>query len=568
MAAAVNVPPPPPGFVLEEPEQALPSLPPGFVLEQEQSIQPSQAKNNPRGSMQQGLNLTASAARGASFGLAPKFASALGSLGAYPIIAGINFATDRPIPTLGEIYKRGVDVYSAPAKKAEEDNPVLSKIAEIGGALAGAGAISGAKGISALGNLAGRGGVLGRVGAGAMAGEAAQRVYEAGSAPVGGEGQILARPGISLGGILGGTFPAVGSGANFAIKSLTPSLKDSAGKIINLAKKHGVPLGLDDLVDSSFYQHLIQKGSKLPLAGATSSAEKQLKGFTRAVAKSIGLDDAENLTPANMDKAFEEVGKKFDRLTKGKTFSLNDDALDSLSAIEEGVNAGTYGGAEKAFNAYVDDIFRSIKGDALGGDALVRLRNKFARISRTGANPEAKQLAKDFENVLVDMIGEGAPESLKIAKHQYKNLIAIEPLAQKAQVDGFINPSLLTNRVRTVYGRNFTRGKAGDLGELAQLGQAIKQKVPDSGTAIGNVILGAATGGSIPLAYLSPGAAVAQTGLTGLGLLANRAIQSRNVNPQVLERLARPVTHSLVTASPALQRGTQAGAVLGALSAQ
>ena len=472
-------------------------------------------------------------------------------------------------PSLGSLYKQAVGEIQDIGQEVRQDMPVTSTALEIGAGLgSGIGAAKTGAG-QALGALARRGGLAGRIGAGALAGETAQRAYEAGTSELGQEGKILGKQGVSLGGILGGAIPAVGAVKRQVGKAISPRIEKSAEDLVLLAKKYNIPLGADDLTDNKFYQHLIQKGGSLPFSGAASNAENQLSSFTKAVARSVGLDDVKRLGAKEMDEAFDQVGKRFDDLTKGKTFSVNDDVLDSISSIQEGVGGGAYGeGGERLFNKHLNDLFARLKNDALDGDDLVALRNKFARISRKGTNPEAKTLAKDFENVLVDMIGEDAPEALRKAKYQYKNLIAIEPLAAKNQATGIISPAQLTNRVRQVYGRQFTRGKAGELGDLARIGQQIKQKVPDSGTAAGNIILGGLTGGSVPLAFISPVAAGAQLGTAGLGMLANRALQARNVNPNYMADLIKRSNLPAVASGSGIQAGAQTGRALGQLQNQ
>lgn len=449
--------------------------------------------------------------------------------------------------------------------RQQEERPILSTLSQLGGGITSAAGLATTAPAKALGNLAGRFGTPGAIGAGALVGEGTQRVYEAGDAPPGERLEKITDPGISMGGVLGGLIPGVGAAVGAGKRALTPQISEARKQVVGLAKKYNVPLGLDDLTDSQFYQYLISEGQNLPFAGAASNVENQLSKFTKAIAKTVGLDDVDNLTPVNMDKAFTTVGKKFDDLTKGKTFAMTDDALDSLAAVEEGVAGGTYGTQGVVlFKNATKDIFDRLKDDSLSGDNLVALRNKFARTSRTGSNPEAKTLAKDMENILVDMIGDGAPEALKNAKYQYKNLIAIEPLAQKAQVDGYISPALLNSRVSQVYKRAHTRGKAGELGDLALLGQAIKQRVPQSGTAPRQLAqnLGVTDLAALGTGFVNPALPAAYFGgkLGKLGV--NRYLQGRNIDPAVIEAAMNPMAAR--TAQPILT-GLSAGSLLGNL---
>lgn len=502
--------------------------------------------NQPRAILEQGL-------QGLTGNFGDEITNRLGALMASPFV-------DESYSQLLEEAKGKTEQRLAAQQK---QYPKTSMGSQIAGALLGAGALATTAPAIAAGNLAAKGGLLGRIGAGGLAGEATQRIYESGAAPEGEKIAQLTEPGISAGGVIGAAIPGAGALLSKTKQAITPPISEARKQVVSLAKKYNVPLGLDDLTDSQFYQYLISEGQNLPFAGAGSNVENQLSKYTKAIAKSIGLDDVDNLTPVNMDKAFKKVGSKFDDLTKGKTFNITDDALDTLSGIEEGVASGTYG-AEGVilFKNHTKDLFSRLKDDSLSGDELASLRNKFARISRTGTNPEAKALAKDMENVLIDLIGEGAPEALKNAKYQYKNLIAVEPLAQKAQVDGFISPALLNSRVAQVYKRDFTRGKAGELGDLALLGQAIKQRVPQSGTAPRQMMqnLGVTDLAALGTGFVNPALPVAYFGGKLGKLGANRYLQSRNVNPSVIESAMNPVAARI--GNP-IRSGLQAGSVLG-----
>lgn len=515
-------------------------------------------------------SLAAPLLEGLSLGLAPKLGAALGSIPAKGVLEAREAITGIEAPSLGDIYKQGVEIYQGLGDTARQEMPKLSLGAElIGGVGSGVG-LAKTAGAKALGALAGRGGLAGRVGAGALAGETAQRVYEAGTGDVGQELDTLTRGGVSMGGILGGAIPAVGSAVRAGGSFLTPAIKDTAEETVKLAQKYNIPLGIDDLTGSKFYQNLIQKGGQLPFAGGTSAAENQLKAFTKAVARTVGLDDVDGLTPEAMDKAFDKIGGEFDKIAKGKIFAVSDDILDRMSTLVDDIDDASISPEVKTkIMKKLDTVFKSLSpDDTISGENLNKIRADLNKSARGATDSGLKSAYKDVENFVIDIMAEGNSEARKAltdAKYKYKNLIAIEPLAQKVQEEGIISPALLTNRVRQVYGRDFTRGRAGELGDLAKLGQVIKQKVPDSGTPIGNVMLGAMTGGNVPLAFISPTAAAAQAGATGLGILGNRAIQSRNIDPEVIKRLSQglPALNALSG-----QRALGLGNLSGIISAQ
>lgn len=319
-----------------------------------------------------------------------------------------------------------------------------------------------------------------------------------------------------------------------------PKATDAGKKVVALAKQYDIPIGLDDVTDSGFYKTMISEGKTVPFSGSQKFADKQMNQFTKAVAKSVGLD-TDKLTVEAIDEAFTNVGKQFDDLTKGKTFTMNDDVAEGLNEILTVAEKGGYGAdGLKSYNDYLKDLGAVVdQSGVVDGETLAKLRAKLNAVGRKASDQNAKALANELESTISDFITDGSPEALRQAKYRYKNLIAIEPLAAKDQLGGQIPPAQLLGRVRQVYKRGFTRGNAGELGDLANIGQYIKETVPNSGTAqrtgARNLLTGNLIGVAPTLAFGGPLAATAQAGLSGVSMLANRALQSRNFDQELLD---------------------------------
>jgi len=189
-------------------------------------------------------------------------------------------------------------------------------------------------------------------------------------------------------------------------------------------------------------------------------------------------------------------------------------------------------------------INATLKPDgSIDGEALGAVRNRVSKIARESKNPEISSAARDIENFIVDTVSDvsepGAKEAFKKTKYQYKNLIAIEPLAAKAQISGQIPPAQLLGRVRQIYGRAFSKGDAGELGDLANIGQYIKETIPNSGTAQRTAARNFLTGNAAAMvptaAFGGPLAAIAQGSLSAGAMGANRMLQKRNFDPALME---------------------------------
>jgi hypothetical protein len=320
-----------------------------------------------------------------------------------------------------------------------------------------------------------------------------------------------------------------------------PRVSDEGVKVAKLARQYGIPLGLDDVTDSQAYKTMISEGQTLPFSGSAKRTENQLTKFTEAVSKSVGLN-GEKLTVENIDKAFTNVGKEFDTLTKGKTFTMNDDVAKGLNDVLSVAENGGYGAeGQKQFGKYMADLGAVVDKDGVvDGETLAKLRAKLNAVGRKGSDPNAKALANELESVISDFITDGNDDALRQAKYRYKNLIAIEPLAAKDQLGGQISPASLLPRVRQVYKRQFSRGDAGELGDLANIGQYIKETIPNSGTSqrtgMRELLTGNSTNAVALLAgFSNPLIPIGKAALSAGGLAANRGLQSRNFDDALME---------------------------------
>lgn len=477
--------------------------------------------------------------QGATFGFADEITDRIG--------AGIaSLATDQ---SYRDLLKEARQLTKEEQARQFEQRPATTILSNLAGGVLTGGAGATTKAGSALANSLRSGNTGARIGKGMLAGASSGALYGAGAADDGNRAEGAVTGGI-LGGVTGGAIPAIGAAGSGVKKQvskvLSPAIDETKASIVPLAKKYNIPLALDDVAEGDFYKTLIDEGGKKAFSGAPKKQATQLQAFQRALGKTIGLDDADSLTPDVMEKAYKGIGRQFDDLTKGKTFKVTDDVVDQLDEIRLLAEDGAFGSdGLKTFERITKDLFAGFDMDGtIQGEKLARVRSRLNGIGRKGSDPNVKTLASNLESAVVDIIGEDAPEALKKAKYQYKNFIALEPLAQKAQVDGFISPAQLSNRVKAVYKRDYTLGKAGELGDLAKIGQVIKQQIPNSGTAqrnAANKLLSPAVDmGALSAGFYNPAIPAMYFGGKGVGLLGNRALQSRNYNPKVLEKALNP----------------------------
>jgi len=508
-----------------------------FPPQIEQLEQPEQD----RSVLEKAVNLGAAYTTGRTFGLGPKVGAGVGAPIAKGVLEVREALTGEESPSLVDLYKSGVELYQGPTEQAREDNPKLALLAELaGGAKSGVGVSKTATG-QQVGRTLKSGGLGAKVGKGFGAGELAQRTYEASQAPVGEEAGILLDPTPGLGGILGGVAPAVGPALKGTAKALTPKIDESLADVAQLAQKHDIPLSIDQITGSRAVKNIQKISQEVPFAGQEAFREKQMAGFNKALLKTVGVD-GDRFTKPTMDRAFKTLGKKFDNLGAGKTYTFDDSFVRSLSEIKDEA-ADTFGkDAIDNFDSFVVKMLKDADNAGnISGEKLNKLRARANAAARKTNNPDTNTLLHDVENLIVDLMTSGDDAAIKEfgkTKQQYKNLIAIEPLAAKAKA-GNISPTLLNQRVSRIYGRQHTRGKSGEIGELAQIGHELLPELGGSDTAQKLLYAGGAVlGGGInaPITALTLGLNRAGQALVNRNqAIVNRAIKGANVTEDLMK---------------------------------
>lgn len=519
------------------------------------------------------VNLGAAYVHGRTWGAGPKIAAAIGAPISKAVLEGVEAFTGKEAPTLKELYSMGVETYTKPVKQAREDTPALALSAEILGggksalqfgrsqlgkqATGLSGRVSGV--LQKMGVGARTSGVLGKTGVGGVLAETAARSYGAAEAPVGEEAEEFTKPGVPIAGGIGAVLPVAGAGASLIKRKATPAIEEGTRKAAEIAQKYDIPLGIENITGNQAYKTFIDALKKLPLPGAGKLKQNQQKAFNRAVAKTIG-QDADSLSPEVISKAYDDIGKQFDSFSKGKTFTIDEPAMAAIDDLRALAERGNYGSDGVKFLAKnLDDFLKLAQDGKISGKNISRIRAKYNKFRRTTKDPNTSEIAGDLENLVIDIITDSSPiarKRLTQAKYQYKNLKVIEPLAMKEQVGGNISPAQLTSRMKAVYKTEFAKGKAGELGDLARVGQLIKQTIPDSATAQRSLTYelmfgaGAAGAGGYYGGLEGVAAGIAVPAVLGTAALA----YSRN--PKAIEKMLRnkkslvPYGQKLGTQSP------------------
>lgn len=485
-----------------------------------------------------GGGLVGSLGQGLTFGFGDELQA---GLFAAPRALG-NLIAGKEDASLGGAYDELLQGARSDLEAAREQYPVTSTGLEVAGALGtgvlGAGTKLGrfvtrkaAQGLTPTAATA-TGRLAGRAGAGAAIGGAGGAAYGFGTGE-GAEGRLQSAQDVGLAGAtIGGGLPIAGAGLGVAGKAVTPKIDEGLREVGKLAQKYNIPLSLEQLSGSRALKNIQKVSQELPLSGQAAFRDKQLSAWNKAVINTFG-ENADKFTPELADKAFARLGKQFNSLGKGKIINVGNLAANIDSNV---IRAGRELGASKDAIEGVQEYLKravlpNIQDGSIKGETLNKIRAEINALARKSTNIDSKTLYRDLENEVVDALVEGSGKAAKAfsrTKEQYKNLLATEPLFTKEK-GGVVSPSLLTNRVNKIYKRAATRGKAGELGDLARIGRSILGEAGGSDTTQKMAYLAAATTGGINPATIP---------LMAGGAAVNRAFQSfLNRNQGLINRL-------------------------------
>lgn len=356
----------------------------------------------------------------------------------------------------------------------------------------------------------------------------------------------------ATGDALSGTAKVTGSAlkkaGSAAVKPLVPAIDDGMRPVVTLAQKYKIPVAMHQVSQGPVLKNFQKVSKELPFSGDAAFRDKQMKALQRELIRTAG-GHANKFTPELMDNLFSKVGKEFDDFGKGKVVNLLDrfaENTENLIMELEEIAPEAVGPAHQR----IKKIFAAADHGIITGEKIAALRKETSRLARKTGNPDIASAFQDIENALVDSITVGdaaAAKAFAATKQKYKNLLVLEPLAQKAK-GGNISPAQLQTRVAKIYDRSFTRGQAGEIGDLARIGHELLPELGGSDTTQKLAYLGTGTGllanpGALPaVAGILTGNRIIQTGINRNQKLVGAALnKSRNRDVKKVMKRSAPI---------------------------
>lgn len=284
----------------------------------------------------------------------------------------------------------------------------------------------------------------------------------------------------ALGG-LGGQ--ALGSSISRLLQPVQGARTAGQQVLAQKAQDMGIPLSVGQKTGSRPVQWMESAMMDMPFlsGGMQKFQEQQRQAFNRNLWNQVG-EKADDLSTATFGQAKDRISQGYNQITNNNSVTI-DPLLQQAIARNRALAASDASPAAASnMAAMTDELLSKAQGGQLPGTSFQNLRSRFGDRAK---NSDGGIAFKDMKRELTEGMKRSLPEADSRAwqqlDDQYKNLKTIEPLVAKAN-EGVGSPALLLNEVRKSY-PNMVSGGAGQMGDLAQIGNTFLKDLPNSGTA-------------------------------------------------------------------------------------
>lgn len=288
------------------------------------------------------------------------------------------------------------------------------------------------------------------------------------------------KSGATAGAAFGAAAPIIVGGARGATNAIMgSSIGQETARLAQMARERfAIPVTAGSMSESPAVRFLEGTLKKLPFSGYGKQQAAERTAFNRAVGQTFG-EDVERITPEVIRQAKKRIGAEFDEVAAGANIVPDRPFIDGLGNIARDVVEVLPQAEREPIRNQIMKIAQMMDRDgSISGDTFIALTRKGAPLQQLqkSSNPNTRHYANQIRDLLEDAMERSSPtevaERLAMARSQYRNLKAVEPLAKKATT-GDISPALLLNKA----------GDRGELFELGRIGQRFLKEAPSSGTS-------------------------------------------------------------------------------------
>lgn len=299
---------------------------------------------------------------------------------------------------------------------------------------------------------------------------------------------------------------------------LTPEMQALNAK----ARDYGITLQPHHFSDNKFIKILGETLENVPASGARD--EKNQMAFEKALIKQIGGDESSTkLTPKVFDGAMRKSGTTIDAITRKYELPPTKELLGKLNGIVKDANQLETPENAKSISGWADKVFNKMADGPMSGTAFRKLNTDLSRKIRETGNGDLRSALSDIQDALLEEFNNNITdpkdrERLSEARMQYAKAKTIAPIVGDPKG---VSPPKLLGAVRSTKSNKerYARGRSGDLGELADIGQLLKDPGSSNTAERGLVYSGLGSG---LLGLSNPAFALPAAGIYGGANLYNR----------------------------------------------
>lgn len=277
---------------------------------------------------------------------------------------------------------------------------------------------------------------------------------------------------------------AVGKAASKALPEVDPETAELA----RAAHSIGIRLTPDQVVGGKYGKIAGEGLSSVPMSGSNEAANNA--AFLQNLSKQAGVEGAKP-TPKAFGEATQRVGGGIGALNEKYDLPLDRRTITSLKLNPRGNSPETLG----AVNGIVKRIQQQTEGNNLDGTAFRKINTLMNDKIKATSNPDTKYALQKLQNKLLNIQAEQMTPAdkaqLQVLRKQYAIQRTIEPLVAKS-LTGDIAPSALLGAINSTKAGKaaMARGKAGEFGQLAAIGNRFLKEPKSSGTAERRLVQG------------------------------------------------------------------------------
>jgi hypothetical protein len=317
-----------------------------------------------------------------------------------------------------------------------------------------------------------------------IAGNAVQGAAMGALAPVADDSERATN--IALGAGLGAATAKAGAVLGDAARSAKAAVSDSTRAVYEAAKQRGINLTAPQLTDSRFVKWMGSVLRDMPLSGGRARYAEQVARLNEKIAETIG-EKAPVVNSEVYAAAKKRQSNTFDDLTSRNDMAVDGRLMTSLANIEHAAQIAPE--AHQAVTSALDRLYAQAvtgpNGVIVPGPAYQAFDSALNQITKAGgvAAHYVGQVQSAVRRAMDDSIAPADRDAWAAVRREYGNRKTIAPLVAKS-ADEMLSPTQLMGAVTNsaTAKESMASGTRGELGELAKVGQRLKEP-PNSGTS-------------------------------------------------------------------------------------